>query len=221
MDIIKLKIDYLKKINKTTFELNRRLSFLNEINNSIYQNNMIGGSSKGAKSKGKENISSVTNPNPDAKVIIQGSYDSGNSSNSSVTNSDAKVILQESNDSNNSTSNIDVAKIISDNTITIEDIKSLIKGMKQKQLETDAMIGQLNSDHSINARIIEELKVEKSKLEKEASRLNSNIDSVSSAQESSKDEIAKLRKENESYRANIAKLSSFIEGGLKDIRGNL
>ena len=129
-DINKLGI-YLdfETINKTTFELNRRLSFLNEINNSIYQNNMIGGSSKGAKSKGKENISSVTNPNPDAKVIIQGSYDSGNSSNSSVTNSDAKVILQESNDSNNSTSNIDVAKIISDNTITIEDIKSLIKGL--------------------------------------------------------------------------------------------
>ena len=44
MDIIKLRNDYLKKINKTASELNRRLSFLNEINNSVPQNNMIGGS---------------------------------------------------------------------------------------------------------------------------------------------------------------------------------
>jgi hypothetical protein len=43
MDIIKLRNDYLKKINKTASELNRRLSFLNEINNTISHNNMIGG----------------------------------------------------------------------------------------------------------------------------------------------------------------------------------
>ena len=44
MDIFKLSNDYLKKINKTASELNRRLVFLNEINNSVPQKNMIGGS---------------------------------------------------------------------------------------------------------------------------------------------------------------------------------
>lgn len=43
MDIIKLRNDYLKKINKSASELNRRLEFLNEINNTISHNNMIGG----------------------------------------------------------------------------------------------------------------------------------------------------------------------------------
>lgn len=44
MDIIKLRNDYLKKINKSASELNRRLVFLNEINNKISHNNMVGGS---------------------------------------------------------------------------------------------------------------------------------------------------------------------------------
>ena len=43
MDIFKLRNDYLKKINKTASELNRRLAFLNEINNKISHNNMVGG----------------------------------------------------------------------------------------------------------------------------------------------------------------------------------
>jgi chromosome segregation ATPase len=47
MDIFKLRNDYLKKINKTASELNRRLDFLNEINN-----NMIGGGGAATKSVG-------------------------------------------------------------------------------------------------------------------------------------------------------------------------
>jgi len=74
MDIIKLRNDYLKKINKTASELNRRLSFLNEINNTISHNNMIGGAldnlNRPSHSVASDNLVRPVQPAVDVDEII-------------------------------------------------------------------------------------------------------------------------------------------------------
>lgn len=134
MDIFKLRNDYLKKINKTASELNRRLEFLNKINNTISHNNMIGG---------------AANSEP-----------------------------------------INVKKVISENTTTVNEIKVSLQKMKQEQQDAKKMIDALN--------------IQSENLKKSVSVYDGSV--------------AKLEEENKRLNASIRELTEFLNTNMSDIR---
>jgi len=192
MDIIKLKTNYLKKINKTASELNRRLSFLNEINNTISQNNMIGGSSK----------------LPAGTTRTTGTTGTTNS------NSAAGGMMTSRSTGSLPTGDIDVNSIIATNTSSIDEIKRLIIQMKTKYNKTEADLKLLQADSDKTAELIRQLSAEKLKLE-------TSINTVSSTQSDNETTINKLKEENKRYMDSIRRLSEFVNTGVSSIKSEL
>ncbi len=195
MDVIKLRNDYLKKINKTASELNRRLSFLNEINKTISQNNMIGGSSKPASTGTsysnavKPQIAAQTGPKTAAQTGPQ------------IAQSDAS-------------GSIDVEQIIKNNSDTVDQIKALISKMKTEHQATSLKVVALESASTESAKTIALLSQQKNKLELQ-------LNTLSTSQDGTTQEISKLREENQRYMDSIRRLSDFVNSNVSSIRNEL
>lgn len=194
MDVIKLRNDYLKKINKTASELNRRLSFLNEINNTISQNNMIGGSKPASTGTSYSNavkpqIAAQTGPKTAAQTGPQSAQSTASGS-------------------------INVDEIIRNNTVSIEQIKGLIIDMKAKHQATSLKVVALESASAESAKTIALLTQQKNELE-------SQLNTITTSQGGTTQEISKLREENQRYMDSIRRLSDFVNSNVSSIRNEL
>lgn len=202
MDVIKLRNDYLKKINKTASELNRRLSFLNEINNTISQNNMIGGSKPASTGTSYSNavkpqIAAQTGPKTAAQTGPQTAAQTGPQSAQST-----------------ASGSINVDEIIRNNTVSIEQIKGLIIDMKAKHQATSLKVVALESASAESAKTIALLTQQKNELE-------SQLNTITTSQGGTTQEISKLREENQRYMDSIRRLSDFVNSNVSSIRNEL
>ncbi len=202
MDVIKLRNDYLKKINKTASELNRRLSFLNEINNTISQNNMIGGSKPASTGTSYSNavkpqIAAQTGPKTAAQTGPQTAAQTGPQSAQST-----------------ASGSINVDEIIRNNTVSIEQIKGLIIDMKAKHQATSLKVVALESASAESAKTIALLTLQKNELE-------SQLNTITTSQGGTTQEISKLREENQRYMDSIRRLSDFVNSNVSSIRNEL
>lgn len=202
MDVIKLRNDYLKKINKTASELNRRLSFLNEINNTISQNNMIGGSKPASTGTSYSNavkpqIAAQTGPKTAAQTGPQTAAQTGPQSAQST-----------------ASGSINVDEIIRNNTVSIEQIKGLIIDMKAKHQATSSKVVALESASAESAKTIALLTQQKNELE-------SQLNTITTSQGGTTQEISKLREENQRYMDSIRRLSDFVNSNVSSIRNEL
>jgi chromosome segregation ATPase len=196
MDVIKLRNDYLKKINKTASELNRRLSFLNEINNTISQNNMIGGSSKPASTG--TSYSNAVKSQIAAQTGLKTAAQTGPQTAAQSTASGS----------------IDVEQIIRNNSDTVKTIKDLIIDMKAEHQATSLKVVALESASAESAKTITLLNQQKNKLE-------SQLNTLSTSQDGTTQEISKLREENQRYMDSIRRLSDFVNSNVSSIRNEL
>ncbi len=211
MDVIKLRNDYLKKINKTASELNRRLSFLNEINKTISQNNMIGGSSKPASTGTsysnavKPQIAAQTGPKTAAQTGPKTAAQTGPQTAAHTGPQSAQSTASGS---------INVDEIIRNNTVSIEQIKGLIIDMKAKHQATSLKVVALESASAESAKTIALLTLQKNELE-------SQLNTITTSQGGTTQEISKLREENQRYMDSIRRLSDFVNSNVSSIRNEL
>ncbi len=204
MDVIKLRNDYLKKINKTASELNRRLSFLNEINNTISQNNMIGGSKPTYSNAAQSGSKPQTGPQTAAQSGSQTAAQSG-----------SQTAAQSGSRSQTAASGpIDVEQIIRNNSVTVEQIKALIIDMKTKHQATSSKVATLESASTEAAKTIALLNQEKLKLEE-------SLKNLSTSQGGTSQEINRLKEENQRYMDSIRRLSDFVNSGVSSIKSEL
>jgi len=210
MDIIKLRNDYLKKINKTASELNRRLSFLNEINNTISHNNMVGGSinkeTKSDKGKGIQE--------PGQNIITSPNYGSGG--------------VTDVNNNGTQPSTIDVDKIISANNLTITQITGLITTLKTNYNDSLSRVQRLKQENDDAAISIKELKETSDRLNelvrtltKERDTLNNQFRDITTKQGTSSQEISRLSQENQKYLEGISILEKALKGTTNTILAQL
>lgn len=202
MDVIKLRNDYLKKINKTASELNRRLSFLNEINNTISQNNMIGGSKPASTGTSYSNtvkpqIAAQTGPKTAAQTGPQTAAQTGPQSAQST-----------------ASGSINVDEIIRNNTVSIEQIKGLISKMKTEHQATSLKVVALESASAESANTI-------ALLTKQKNELDLQLKTLTASQGGTTQEISKLREENQRYMDSIRRLSDFVNSNVSSIRTEL
>ncbi len=190
MDIIKLRTNYLKKINETASELNRRLSFLNEINNTISQNNMIGGSLK--TPAGTARTTGTTN-----------------------SNSAAGGMMTSRSTGSLPTGDIDVNSIIATNTSSIEEIKRLITQMKTKYNNTEADLKLLQADSVKTAELINQLTAEKLKLQASINTVSStqsdNETTINKLKEENKRYMDSIRRLSEFVNSGVSSIKSELE----------
>jgi hypothetical protein len=163
MEILNLRNGYLKKINKTVSELNRRVSFLNEINNSISKHNMIGGA----------NILSLTDKGNDPNFItdIQ-KINSQNIGGISSLINELKTMLESNK-----------AKMIKLESKVSSD-KEIIESLNSTKDKIDTELKTLESEQSGSQSDIQKIKEDNSRLNSSLNELlkllNSNDETIKS-----------------------------------------
>lgn len=170
MDIIKLRTNYLKKINETASELNRRLSFLNEINNTISQNNMIGGSSRPSATysnaaAGGMMTSRSTGSLPTGDIDVNSIIATNTISIEEI----KRLIIQMKTKYNNTEA--DLKQLQADSVKTAE----LIKQLTAEKLKLETSINTVSSTQSGNETTINKLNEENKKLLESIKKLSDFI----------------------------------------------
>jgi hypothetical protein len=175
---------------------------LNEINNTISQNNMIGGSKPASTGTSYSNavkpqIAAQTGPKTAAQTGPQTAAQTGPQSAQST-----------------ASGSINVDEIIRNNTVSIEQIKGLIIDMKAKHQATSLKVVALESASAESAKTIALLTLQKNELE-------SQLNTITTSQGGTTQEISKLREENQRYMDSIRRLSDFVNSNVSSIRNEL